>query len=165
MGVLPQLVSGIIGSHQTQLREIATRVSGASNNKAESCTTQFDAGSKMSKLNPAFTSRLVSGFKPRGPLVLIIDGSGVGQGWMALVISVRYGGRALPVGWLVVKSKKGHLAQSLHIRLLKQVKPLVPATVQVVFLGHPVGTRSPMVVAYLDVGLLWLEVCLSDCQK
>ena len=138
--VLAQLISGIIGSHQTQLSEIAACVSGAGNNKAESRTTQYRRWLKLEQLEPShyfapFARALLQALSRSGPLVLIIDGSGVGQGCMALVISVRFGGRALPIGWLVVKSKKGHLAQSLHIRLLKQVKPLVPPTAQVVFLG------------------------------
>ena len=138
--VLAQLISGIIGSHQTQLSEIATSVSGAGNNKAESRTTQYRRWLKNEQVEPSlyfapFARALLEALSRSGPLVLIIDGSGVGQGCMALVINVRYGGRALPIGWLVVKSKKGHLAQSLHLRLLKQVKPLVPATAQVVFLG------------------------------
>jgi len=69
------------------------------------------------------------------PLTLVIDGSQVGLGGMALVIAVVYKGRALPIGWLVVSAKKGHLLQSLHIQLLKQVKPLVPEAAEVVFLG------------------------------
>ncbi len=69
------------------------------------------------------------------PLVLVIDGSTVGQGDMALLINVVYKGRALPIGWLVIKSKKGHLAQKYHIALLKGVKPLVPERSQVIFLG------------------------------
>jgi hypothetical protein len=39
---------------------------------------------------------------PEGPLVLVIDASQVGRNSMALVVSVLYHKRALPLCWLVV---------------------------------------------------------------
>jgi hypothetical protein len=39
-------------------------------------------------------------------LVLIIDGSEVGQGYITLMIGSLYGKRALPITWLVVKGCK-----------------------------------------------------------
>jgi hypothetical protein len=69
------------------------------------------------------------------PLLLVMDGSTVGRGCMALMISVVYGGRALPIAWIVVKGKKGHLPQDLHRALLAQVQPIIPAEAQIVFLG------------------------------
>ena len=54
---------------------------------------------------------------------------------MALVMSIVYAGRALPIGWLVVEGNKGHLSEKLHLQLLEQVHSLVPQDVEVVFLG------------------------------
>jgi hypothetical protein len=42
------------------------------------------------------------------PIVLVMDGSVVGRGCIALMLSVVYHGRALPLCWLVVRGKKGH---------------------------------------------------------
>ena len=84
-------------------------------------------------------ARLLLQSLSHAPLVLVIDGSVVGQGCVALMLSVVYHGRALPLGWLVVQAKKGHLAQAKHLELLEQVKPLVPTTSEVIFLGAPRG--------------------------
>ena len=50
-------------------------------------------------------------------LVLVIDGSVVGRGCVALMIHVVYKGRALPLAWLVRQGKKGHFPEDLHIAL------------------------------------------------
>ena len=44
-------------------------------------------------------------------------------------------GRSLPIVWIVVKGKKGHLPEILHVELVNQLKPLIPDGRQVVFLG------------------------------
>jgi hypothetical protein len=69
------------------------------------------------------------------PLVLVMDGSVVGQGCLALMLSVVYQGRALPLAWVVVKGKKGHFPQATHCALLDQVAPLIPAGAEVTLLG------------------------------
>jgi hypothetical protein len=69
------------------------------------------------------------------PLTLVIDGSVVGRGCVALMLSVVYQGRALPLAWLVVKGKKGHLPQQTHCALLAQIQDLIPAGADVTVLG------------------------------
>ena len=44
-------------------------------------------------------------------LVLIMDGSGVGRGWAALMIHVVSKGRALPLAWRVRQAPKGHFLE------------------------------------------------------
>lgn len=68
-------------------------------------------------------------------LVLVIDGSVVGRGCVALMIHVAYKGRALPLAWLVRPGKKGHFPEDLHIALVQQVHTLIPPGAQVVLLG------------------------------
>jgi len=41
----------------------------------------------------------------------------------------------LPLCWLVIKAPKGHFTQERHQGLLAQVKPLIPAGREVIFLG------------------------------
>ena len=65
-------------------------------------------------------------------LVLVIDGSVVGRGCVALMLHVVYKGRALPLAWLVRQGKKGHFPEDLHIALVKQVHKLMPPGTQVV---------------------------------
>jgi len=70
-----------------------------------------------------------------GPLALAIDGSEVGRGCLALMVSVIYKGRALPLGWVVVKGSKGHFPEETHVALVEQVAELVPEETDVIFLG------------------------------
>jgi hypothetical protein len=68
-------------------------------------------------------------------LVLVIDGSMVGRGCVALMIHVVYKGRALPLAWLVRQGKKGHFPEDLHIALVEQVQEVIPLGASVVLLG------------------------------
>src|SRR5262249_47635487 len=68
-------------------------------------------------------------------LVLIMDGSVVGRGCVALMMHVVYKGRALPLAWQVRQGKKGHFPADLHIALVKQVHQLLPVGASVVLLG------------------------------
>ena len=139
LNVLSGLISGIVGSRHTSLPHVAAKIADGKRVKRESRVTQMsrllrnDNFEQKAVFMP-FAKTLLSSLA-HTQLVLVIDASQVGRGAMALVISVVYGGRALPLGWLVVKAKKGHLTQSLHIRLLKQIHSLVPPDSQVVFLG------------------------------
>jgi hypothetical protein len=67
--------------------------------------------------------------------VLVIDGSVVGRGGVALMIHVVYKGRALPLAWVVRRGKKGHFPAALHIALITQVQELIPPGAHVVVLG------------------------------
>jgi hypothetical protein len=69
------------------------------------------------------------------PLHLIMDGSVVGRGCLALMLSVVYQGRALPLGWVVVAAPKGHFPEATHRALLAQVQVLMPPEATVIFLG------------------------------
>jgi len=68
-------------------------------------------------------------------LVLVIDGSVVGRGGVALMVHVVYKGRALPLAWLVRQGKKGQCPAALHLAWLEQGKRRIPAGAQVGLLG------------------------------
>lgn len=65
----------------------------------------------------------------------MIDASVVGRGCIALLVSVVYHGRALPVAWVVVQGKKGHFPQAMHCALRAHLQPLIPPTAEVIVLG------------------------------
>ena len=69
------------------------------------------------------------------PILLVMDGSVAGRGCLALMLSVVYHGRALPLCWVVVSAKKGHFPQATHRALLAQIQELMPAHAQVSFVG------------------------------
>lgn len=69
------------------------------------------------------------------PIQLIMDGSVAGRGCLALMLSVVYHGRALPLCWVVVSAPKGHFPQQTHRALLAQLQIIMPKDAQVTFLG------------------------------
>jgi Transposase DDE domain len=69
------------------------------------------------------------------PIRLVMDGSVVGRGCLALMVSVVYHGRALPLCWVVVAAPKGHLPEATHRALLALVQPSMPPAATVIFLG------------------------------
>jgi hypothetical protein len=91
-------------------------------------------------------------------LVLVMDGSVVGRGGVALMLHVVYKGRALPVAWLVRQGKKGHFPEALHIALVEQVQDLIREGARVVLLGDGAfdGTRLQHTVqAYRWASVVW----------
>jgi Transposase DDE domain len=69
------------------------------------------------------------------PIQLVMDGSVVGRGCIALMLSVVYHGRALPLCWVVVRGAKGHFPETTHQELLAQVQAIMPLGATVTFLG------------------------------
>jgi hypothetical protein len=96
------------------------------------------------------------------PLQLVMDGSAVGRGCVALMLSVVYHGRALPLAWVVVKGKKGHFPQEMHCALLAQVQALLPPNASVIFLGDGEFDRIELQAAIRHYG--WLYVCRTACN-
>jgi hypothetical protein len=134
---LAALISGIVGSKSTQLPTIATKVPDG--NKLESRVKRFarwlsndhvTAGGYFLPYAEVLLAHLAL-----QTLVLVIDGSVVGRGCVALMLHVVYKGRALPLAWLVRQGKKGHFPEDLHIALVQQVQELLPAGAAVVLLG------------------------------
>src|ERR1051325_2446194 len=115
------LVSGIIASGQTRLNHIARKVAGAA--KPQSRIRRMERWLNNDRIDTEtfylpYVHYLLAGL-PEGPLVLVIDGSEIGRDCILLTINVLYQKRALPLCWLVVKGRKGHLAETLHIQLVE----------------------------------------------
>ena len=156
---LTALICGIVGSKKTQLPAIASKTPGPA--KRQSRITTFERWIKNKAITveryylPYIRAFLAS--LPEGPLVLVMDASQMGRGCMALVVSVVHQGRALPLCWLVVEGKKGHLPQDLHCRLLHQVKDLVGSEREVHFLGDGEFDGIDLLEAITTMG--WQYVC------
>ena len=159
LSTLAWLMSGIVGSQRTNYRAIAKKAPDG--NKVESRIKRFSRWVNNDRIDletyfaPYAIALLVS--LAQRPLALVMDGSSVGRDCQALVISVVYGRRALPLGWLVVEGGKGHLSEDCHVSLLEQVAALVPPEARVIFLGDGEfdGVRLQAKVASLD----WHYVC------
>jgi DDE family transposase len=134
---LAALISGIVGSKSTHLPKIAAHVPDGT--KPESRGKRFARWVRNDKITAdvyfvPYAKALLTHLALQ-TLGLILDGSVVGRGCVALMMHVVYKGRALPLAWQVRKGKKGHFPEALHIALVRQVYKLIPMEASVVLLG------------------------------
>lgn len=138
LNTLTALICGIVGSQHSHLAKLADHApSGGA--KRESRIERFERWLRHKDVSQTtfylpFAEALLTALAHQ-PLVLIMDGSGVGRRCQALLLNVVYGGRALPLAWTVVAGPKGHCTEAAHCDLLAQVQPLVPPEANVIFLG------------------------------
>ena len=158
---LAALISGIVGSGRTSLPHVASKVPDGK--QRDSRVKRFERFLKNQHITQEtfflpFAQALLAGLPPAsGPLVLVMDASDVGRGCLALVVSVVFKKRALPIGWMVVKGNKGHLPDETHQELLRQVAPLVPQERSVIFLGDGEFDGCALLAALGRQG--WAFVC------
>jgi hypothetical protein len=137
LNVYAALISGIVGSKSTNYPKIASKVPDQT--KAESRVKRYSRFINEADPNQEiylipFAEQLLANLS-NFTLVLIMDGSDVGRNCVALMLSVQFRGRALPIGWLVISGKKGHFSQERHVQLVTAVKEVVPFGADVIFLG------------------------------
>ena len=89
--------------------------------------------------------------------MLVMDGSGVGRGCVALMLHVVYKGRALPLAWRVRQGPKGHCPEDLHIALVELMRACLPEGTQVVFLGDGEFDGTTLQETLNEAG--WWYVC------
>src|SRR5262244_1222041 len=117
---LAALISGIVGGKSTQLPHIAAKVPDGT--KPESRVKRFTRWLDNERILEEiyflpYAERLLTHLALE-TLVLVMDGSVVGRGCMALMLHVVYKGRALPLVWRVRQSPKGHCPEELHIAMV-----------------------------------------------
>src|SRR5438876_5203463 len=118
---LAALMSGIVGGKSTQLPHIATKVPDGT--KPESRVKRFtrwlDNDGILEEVYFLPYAALLLTHLALETLVVVMDGSVVGRGCLALMIHVVYKGRALPLAWRVRHSPKGHWPEALHIEVVE----------------------------------------------
>ena len=110
LNTLTAMICGIVGSQKTNLPQMACKAP-ANGILQESLIRRFSRFVDNDLIDQAlyflpYTQALIACLSNR-PLTLVIDGSAVGRGCAALVISVIVKKRALPVAFLVKKGAKG----------------------------------------------------------
>ncbi len=165
LNTLIAMICGLVGGQRAHLSTIADHAPTGGTDQ-ESVMTRFrrwlkhDAHTLDSWFLPVAAAALAT--LAQQPLTLVMDSSVVGRGCRALMLSVVYHGRALPLAWVVVQGKKGHFPQATQCALLEQIQPLIPPSAHVTLLGDGEfdGTDVQAMVRRLQ-----LAVCLSDCSK
>jgi hypothetical protein len=161
---LAALISGIVASKSTQLPTIATQVPDRC--KPESRVKRFTrwVGNDTITTERYFVpyAETLLWHLALQTLVFVIDGSVVGRGCVALMVSVIYKGRALPVAWLIRRGTKGHFPEDLHIALVEQVQALIPPGAAVVLLGD--GECDGTALQHTIQAAHWSYVCRTGCH-
>ena len=135
---LTKLLYAIIKSGHCSLSQIGQELPSSTDVESRVKQAKRWLDSKYSDYESFFAPHVVpllQGLANHGPLLIAIDGSEVGKNCIALMISVIWRKRSLPVCWLVRKGKKGHMRVELHLEVLEQLAPILPEGSEVVLLG------------------------------
>lgn len=118
--VLAMFINGIVASGSTHLRAVAkktpTSAKVTSREKQLSRWYQNEHVSYEVYMLP-FVQQLLAGLATQ-TLVLAIDGSEVGRNCIALMVSLIYQQRAIPLLWLVKQGQKGRFPATIELGLL-----------------------------------------------
>lgn len=159
LNTLAMLIAGIVGSRKCHLPAVAQKVPSGS--KPQSRVRKMERWLTNQAIDHAtyylpYVQALLANL-PASPLILVMDGSEAGRDCVLLSVNVVYKKRALPLCWLVVKGKKGHLPEATHIALVRKVAALLPTDRRVVFLGDGEFDGSDLLAVMETLG--WNYVC------
>lgn len=134
---LAALISGLVGSESAQLPKIASHVpdGNQTESRVKRCTRWVINDKVTEALYFLSYAEVLLRCLAWETLVLVMDGSVVGRGCVALMVGVVYKGRVLPVAWRVRHGQTGHFPEDLQMTMVEQGKQLVPEEAQVMFLG------------------------------
>jgi hypothetical protein len=136
--VLAAMVAGIVQARSCQLPAIARKTPDLA--KPDSRIKRYSRWIQNERVEYdvfylPFVREMLDHLATIGELVFVIDGSEVGHACITLMISLIFRKRALPITWLVVKGRKGHLSEEIHLELLNQLHAILPEKAEMVFLG------------------------------
>jgi hypothetical protein len=120
--VLSSFLNGMLKKGTSDLADIARQmpIKTEFESRVKQLTTWLDSphNSWYTRYLPCFDYILTHITLSKAELVFTIDGTDIADSCTALMISVVYQKRSIPVCWVVRKGKKGHLPQSMHLELL-----------------------------------------------
>ena len=159
LNTLAMFIAGIIGSQKCHLPAIAKKVpAGGKPQSRVRKLERFVANDAIdTKTYYLPYVQLLLDSLPEEPRVLVIDGSEAGRDCVLLSINLIYKNRALPICWVVVKGKKGHLPQKTHQELVEKAAAILPKQSTVIFLGDGEFDGVDLLKTLQDQG--WYYVC------
>lgn len=162
---LAMMITGIVMSKKAQLSEMSSEIPGKATDKSREM--RLRRWVKHERLEAEmiylpFAQQILEALS-QTELVLVMDGSQAGRGCMVLMVGVLYKKRALPIGWLVYRGKKGHTTAKRHIEALEKVQTLIPEGAKVILLGDAEYDTSDMQV-WLVENTCWDYVLRTSPQ-
>ena len=157
---LAYMITGILRSKSVQFRKVAQTVRYSYQNT--SLEDRFRRFVRNSNIVVAVEflplTELILSAVSRERLVLLVDSTKIGGGCICLMVSVLYKNRALPLGWIVFKGKKGHSCQDMQHALFRAIQSLIPDERPVILLGDGEFDGS-RVIEWFETGTTWQYVC------
>ena len=134
---LLHMMTGMVVSKHCHLPKVAGKVK--SDIKQESQIKKFKRWLSNKSINGnvfylPFLERLLPTLI-KDNIKLIIDGSVIGKDSAALMASIVYKNRAIPIIWLMAEGRKGHFCKEYHIELLEMLKSILPNDIEIVIIG------------------------------
>ena len=159
LNVLAMFINGIVASKSTHTRPVAkkTPTDAKVTSREKQLTRWYENEHVTYQLYMLpFVETLLAGLADR-TLAIAIDGSEVGRNCLALMVSLIYQHRAIPLVWVVVQGRKGHFPAQTHVDLLTQLQELLPTDASVVVLGDGEFDSVDLQTFLTQVG--WDYVC------
>ncbi len=131
------MIAGMFDSKSVQLSKIASKLPG----KALLCSATrrlerfVDNGAIQVRAWYEPIARELLQNVPDHVYRLIVDGSKVGPWHQLLLISQAYHKRVIPLGWMWVRTPRGHSTATRQLALLRAIHRLLPADAQVLLVG------------------------------
>lgn len=134
---LCQLIYGLIQKGKSSLPALGSAMLGESDLASREKQVKRFLQSKYTACETfyfPFIRAFLAGL-PGKELILVIDGTDMGKNCAALMLSVAWGKRSIPLVWLVKTGQKGHFSVADHLSLLQQVGSLLSPDRPIVLLG------------------------------
>lgn len=143
---LTALISGMIDSGSCHLNALGSGIIEDIDDASREAAAKRFVENKYTDYNlhylPYLTQLLSSAIAllPAGHgLNLVIDGSQMGSSHVALMVSLVYKKRSIPIFWVIKKGKKGHFPTDMHLEIIKKValilQPIVKTGIPITLLG------------------------------
>ncbi len=160
LNTMAAMICGIVLSKSSRLEQIARKI--PEKTQVESRVKRYTRFNQNTTIEAdiyylPFLETLIAGLATTGSLTLAMDGSETGRNCITLMVSLIYRQRALPIAWLCVRGKKGHLAEAKHLELLQKVVAQIPSDCRVIFLGDGEFDGVELQAAIKEAG--WEYVC------
>lgn len=160
LNTLAGMIAGIVQSKHSHLGKIAGKIPEPIQleSRIKNLTRFIQNESVTAEIYfQPFIREVIASLASMGGLQVAMDGSVTGRNCITLMVSVIYRKRAIPIAWITVTGKKGHLPEDTHLALLAQVKPLFPDESHIVFLGDGEFDGIRLQQAIADAN--WEYVC------